>query len=112
MYTQSSYFLNLRELWTNWPDREVDSTMKLYMMAQLAFWLQQVMVVFMEERRKDHWQMLSHHIITIGLISACYRYHFTRIGNLILVLMDPIDLVFPVSPPPIWTLRIVTWYTC
>jgi len=71
--------------------------MKTYMLAQLAFWIQQVMVIFMEERRKDHWQMLSHHIITIGLISACYRYHFTRVGNLILVLMDPVDLVFPVG---------------
>ena len=71
--------------------------MKAYMLAQLAFWLQQVMVIFIEERRKDHWQMLSHHVITISLIVSCYCYHFTRVGNVILILMDPIDIIFPVS---------------
>jgi len=74
--------------------------MKGYMLAQLAFWLQQILVINIEERRKDHWQMFAHHIVTIGLIYCSYRYHFTRIGNLILVLMDVVDLFLPVRRPP------------
>jgi acyl-CoA-dependent ceramide synthase len=87
----------LQELWTDWPNRELDWVMKGYILGQLAFWLQQVLVINIEERRKDHWQMLTHHIITICLIYASYRYHHTRVGNLILVLMDIVDIVFPVS---------------
>lgn len=73
--------------------------MKGYILAQWAFWLQQIIVINIEERRKDHWQMFSHHIITTALISSCYCYCFTRIGNCILVIMDVVDLFFPVSSP-------------
>ncbi len=71
--------------------------MKGYMVLQLAFWLQQVLVINIEERRKDHWQMLTHHFVTIALIYPSYRYGFTRVGTVILVLMDVSDLFLSVS---------------
>lgn len=83
-------------LWTNWPTREIDGIMKGYMIAQWAFWLQQIIVINIEERRKDHWQMFSHHIVTTSLITACYSYYQTRVGHFILVLMDVVDLFLPV----------------
>jgi hypothetical protein len=70
--------------------------MKGYMLAQLAFWLQQLIVINIEERRKDHWQMFTHHIVTSTLVYASYRYGYTRVGNLTLVLMDVVDLFLPV----------------
>ncbi|KAF4587148.1 Sphingosine N-acyltransferase lag1 [Ophiocordyceps camponoti-floridani] len=97
IYTTSPYFLNLRELWTNWPLRQISGLQKGYIMAQLAFWLQQMIVINIEDRRKDHWQMISHHIVTTMLIYSCYCYHQTRVGNLILVIMDVVDLFFPVA---------------
>lgn len=97
IYTNSPYYLNMEELWTNWPQRELTGLVKAYILGQWAFWIQQVLVINMEDRRKDHWQMLSHHFVTIALISASYAYHQTRVGNLILVLMDVVDLIFPVS---------------
>ncbi|ODA75819.1 hypothetical protein RJ55_08641 [Drechmeria coniospora] len=97
IYATSRYFLNLRELWTAWPNREMDGLAKGYILAQWAFWLQQIIVINIEERRKDHWQMFSHHIITTALISSCYCYHLTPVGNLILVIMDVVDLFFPVA---------------
>jgi acyl-CoA-dependent ceramide synthase len=87
----------MQELWTNWPQRELDGLMKGYILGQWSFWLQQILVINIEDRRKDHWQMLTHHFVTIALISASYAYHQTRVGNLILVLMDVIDLFLPVS---------------
>ena len=99
IYRHSPAYLNLRELWTGWPDRELDGIMKRYMLAQLAFWLQQLIVINIEERRKDHWQMFTHHIVTSTLIYASYRYGHTRVGNLILVLMDVVDIFLPVCPP-------------
>ena len=90
----------MHEVWANWPDRELSGLIKAYVLAQWAFWLQQVLVVNIEERRKDHWQMLSHHFATIALIYSCYNYHHTRVGTIILVLMDVVDLFLPVSRPP------------
>lgn len=87
----------MKELWTDYPTRELPAIVKFYILGQLSFWVQQIFVIYIEERRKDHWQMLAHHVVTIGLISTCYAYHFTGIGNLILILMDLVDIFFPVS---------------
>ena len=97
IYVTSPYFLSLRELWTDWPNRELGFLMKGYILVQWAFWLQQIVVINIEDRRKDHWQMFSHHIITTILIFSCYTYHHTRVGNFILIIMDVVDLFLPVS---------------
>ncbi|KAI0120661.1 TLC domain-containing protein [Xylariales sp. AK1849] len=97
IYRKSPYYLNMQELWTNWPTRELAGLNKTYMLAQWAFWIQQVLVINIEERRKDHWQMLTHHFVTISLIASCYAYHQTRVGHLILILMDVVDLFLPLA---------------
>ncbi|KAM0252325.1 hypothetical protein ACHAQJ_007763 [Trichoderma viride] len=97
LYYNSPAYLNMRELWTNWPNREMDGLLKGYMLAQWAFWLQQIGVINIEDRRKDHWQMFSHHLITTALISSCYCYFQTRVGMFILVIMDVVDLFLPVA---------------
>lgn len=94
IYCTSDYYLNLQNLWITWPSREVSGLMRVYMLAQLAFWFQQILVINIEERRKDHWQMFAHHVVTILLISTSWRYGFTRVGTLILILMDGVDIVF------------------
>jgi hypothetical protein len=85
------------ELWTDWPQRDIDGLMKGYMLAQWSSWIQQILVVSIEAHRKDYWQMIVHHFVTITLIATSYAYHHTRAGNLILVLMDIVDLILPVS---------------
>lgn len=96
LYYSSPAWLNMKELWTNWPNRELGGLTKFYILAQLGFWLQQVFIIHIEERRKDHWQMLGHHFITIALIVGSYRYHLTAVGNLILVLFDVGDILLSV----------------
>ncbi|KAI8314922.1 Sphingosine N-acyltransferase-like protein FUM18 [Colletotrichum sp. SAR11_59] len=87
----------MKELWSNWPQRELDGLMKIYILAQWAYWAQQVISVNIEEKRKDYVEMLVHHAITLSLIAASYAYHQTRVGHLILVLMDVIELIFPLA---------------
>ena len=93
----SDYWLDLRKLWVNWPDREMDGLSKWYYLVQFAFWLQQILVVNVEERRKDYAQMFAHHVITCVLMLTSYGYHQTKVGNVILVLMDVVDIVLAVS---------------
>ncbi|KAF9640811.1 hypothetical protein BFW01_g12617 [Lasiodiplodia theobromae] len=88
----SSYWLDLYEIWNNFPTREMSGLMKGYYLLQFAFWLQQILVINMEERRKDHWQMFTHHIITSALVSMSYSYYQTKVGNVILCLMDVVDI--------------------
>lgn len=83
--------------------------LKWYYLVQFAFWLQQILVVNIEERRKDHWQMFTHHIITCALMLFSYGYYQTKVGNVILCLMDFVDIILPVSaiPTPFLSLKIL-----
>lgn len=59
--------------------------------------MHQVLILNAEARRKDHWQMMTHHAITVPLMVISYFYNFTRVGCLIMVLMDTCDIFLPVS---------------
>lgn len=93
----SDYLTNFNNLWTNWPNRELGGIQKWYILAQYAFWLQQIMVINIEQRRKDHWQMFCHHIITCTLLFNAYAYHQTKVANFILCIMDVVDLFLPAA---------------
>lgn len=71
--------------------------MKFYYLSQLAFWIQQIVVIHLEERRHDHYQMLTHHFVTVALMSTSYAYRQWRVGNAILACMDIVDLIFPLA---------------
>lgn len=73
---------------------------KFYYLSQLAFWFHQVIVLNVEDRRKDHWQMMIHHIITTTLMIMSYANGFTRVGCLVLVLFDLCDILLPVRDLP------------
>lgn len=87
----------LISLWTGFPQLRLQATLKLYYLAQLGFWLQQVAVLHLESRRKDHFQMLLHHVVTIMLLSGSYSYRQWRAGNAILVCMDLVDIILPLA---------------
>lgn len=93
----SDYWYNFKNLWTNWPNREITGLRKWYILVQYAFWLQQIMVINIEEKRKDYWQMLTHHLVTTSLIFASYGYHQTKVANLILCVMDIGDPILAIA---------------
>lgn len=79
-------------LWIGYPHIPLAAPVKLYYITQLAFWLHSVLVLNAEARRKDHVQMMTHHVVTIPLIALSYMGNYTRIGCLILFLMDWCDI--------------------
>jgi acyl-CoA-dependent ceramide synthase len=56
-----------------------------------------VLVIHIEEKRKDHYQMLAHHLITIALMAGSYANYQCRVGMAILICMDFVDCVFPLA---------------
>ena len=93
LYLRAPYYNNLDNLYVGWPHYQMDSLFKKYYLVLIAAWLQQIIVLNIEQRRKDHYQMFSHHIITCCLIIGSYYFYFVRIGHLILMLMDLVDIV-------------------
>ncbi|KAK8869962.1 hypothetical protein IAR55_000532 [Kwoniella newhampshirensis] len=85
------------QLWGTYPYSPIPGLTKFYYLAQLGWWFHQVYVINTEKRRKDHWQMFGHHILSITLITSSYATNFTRVGTLIHVLMDFVDIIFPLA---------------
>lgn len=83
-------------MWNQYPTSAMTGLFKFYYLAQFAFWLQQIVVVHIEDRRKDHWQMFTHHIITSLLMLMSYGWYQTKVGNVILCIMDVVDIILPV----------------
>ncbi|KZV75158.1 longevity assurance proteins LAG1/LAC1 [Peniophora sp. CONT] len=91
------YFGLPADPWTGYPHTPLPAPVKLYYLWQMGFYLHSVLVLNAEARRKDHWQMMTHHVVTIALQSLSYSYNLTRIGCLVMVVMDCCDLIFPVA---------------
>lgn len=93
LYSTSDYFFNCHNIYANWPHDKLSAPFKLYYLVQTASWFQQFIVIFLEAKRKDHLQMVSHHVITCLLCTGSYCYYFTKIGHIILLLMDIVDVL-------------------
>lgn len=90
--------LNPQHIWINYPHLPLSAPVKIYYLTQFAYYLHQILILNAEARRKDHWQMMAHHIITNALLLSSYFGGYTRVGCLVLVLMDTCDFWLPVSP--------------
>lgn len=91
------YPFNLKHLWIGFPHSPIPGPVKFYYLSQLAFWFHQIMVLNLEERRKDHYQMMAHHLITTTLMVMSYANGFHRVGCLVLVLFDLCDILLPLA---------------
>ncbi|GAB5593868.1 Sphingosine N-acyltransferase lag1 [Umbelopsis nana] len=91
----SPHWFNPAQFWIGYPHILISGSMKWYYLVQLGFWIQQIYVLNIEKRRKDHYAMFSHHIITCILVISSYCINFTRIGNAVLCCMDLADILLP-----------------
>lgn len=97
VYSTSNYRGDIKLLWADYPQTHVSYVFKLYYLIQFGFYASQIIVVNVEEHRKDYTQMFAHHIITCVLMYASIRLNVTRVGNVILLLMDFCDICLPAA---------------
>ncbi|KAJ2778396.1 Sphingosine N-acyltransferase lag1 [Coemansia javaensis] len=90
VWQASPYYMNTRNLYANYPEDHVlmPYGLKWYYLVQTAFWISNLYTIFVEERRKDHLEMLAHHVVTIALVTTSYHFHFTRFGHVFMLVMD------------------------
>ena len=85
------------DLWHGYPHIPLAGPLKFYYLLQTAFYIHQILILNAEARRKDHVQMMTHHVITVLLMATSYYANYTRIGCLIMVLMDWCDIWLPLA---------------
>lgn len=87
------WFLDVKGYFSGWPNQELTAGIKLIYMCQCGFYLYSIAALLVwETRRKDFAVMMSHHIVTVFLISFSYILSFFRIGVVILALHDASDV--------------------
>lgn len=93
------WYFDTRAMYEGYPHTTHDAAFKFYYLFQAAFWAQQavVMVLGVEKRRKDFKELIGHHIITITLIAASWRFHFAYIGIGVYITHDISDFFLAVS---------------
>jgi TLC domain len=91
------------DLWRDYPHIPLPGLVKFYYLSQTAFYTHQILILNAEARRKDHVRMMTHHVITVILMAMSYFSNFTRVGCLIMILMDWCDIFLPVrATVPRW----------
>ena len=93
---QYLYYYLPSNMWAGYPHIPLAGVVKVYYLLQISLYVHAVLLLNAEAPRKDHWQMMTHHVVTIVLIVASYTYNFTRVGCTIMVIMDWCDIFLPV----------------
>lgn len=90
MSFQDSWWYNLEHLWYQYPHWQMRPELKLYYMLQASYWMQQafVMLLGLERPRKDYYELVAHHLVTLWLIGWSYFINLTMIGTTVFVCMD------------------------
>lgn len=93
------WYFDTHGMYAAYPHRAIDGGLKAYYLVQAAFWVQQVvvMVLGLEERRKDFREFVAHHIVTVALIALSYSFHFTHVGIAVYITHDISDFFLAVS---------------
>ncbi|KAL9174176.1 hypothetical protein ABFS82_02G034600 [Erythranthe guttata] len=87
------WFRDVNQCFTGWPNQELKLALKLIYMCQCGFYIYSIFaLVAWETRRKDFSVMMSHHVVTVTLISYSYVLRFFQIGAVILALHDASDV--------------------
>ena len=93
MSKQDNWWYQLEHLWIKYPHWIMRPELKTYYLLQFSYWLQQalVMLLKLEKPRKDYYELIAHHLVTLWLIGWSYLVNLTMIGTTVFVAMDVPD---------------------
>ncbi|CAI4056656.1 hypothetical protein SKDZ_03G0920 [Saccharomyces kudriavzevii ZP591] len=99
MYHSDVWFFDTEAMYKTYPDLTNPLLLKVFYLGQAAFWAQQacILVLQLEKPRKDHKELIFHHIVTLLLIWSSYVFHFTKMGLPVFITMDVSDFLFSLS---------------
>ncbi|THG99308.1 hypothetical protein EW026_g3008 [Hermanssonia centrifuga] len=85
-----TWWYDTKYFWIDYPHWEMKPEVKRYYLMQAAYWCQQllVLVLGLEKPRKDYYELIAHHFVTLWLIGWSYLINLTFIGNAVYMSMD------------------------
>ncbi|KAI0353633.1 longevity assurance proteins LAG1/LAC1 [Trametes cingulata] len=94
-----TWWYRTEHFWIDYPHWDMKPELKRYYLMQAAYWCQQllVMVLGLEKPRKDFYELVVHHIVTIWLVGWSYLINLTYIGNAVYLSMDLPDTFLALS---------------
>ncbi|KAJ6554212.1 TLC domain-containing protein [Mycena capillaripes] len=99
MSTSRTWWFDTQYFWRDYPHTHMSAAMKRYYLSQIAYWLQQALVLLLglEAPRSDYRELALHHLITVWMVSWSYLMSVTLLGNAVFVSMDIPDLMLAFS---------------
>ncbi|CCH62689.1 hypothetical protein TBLA_0I00240 [Henningerozyma blattae CBS 6284] len=99
MYHSDLWLFETKTMYRTYPDLTNTGLYKIFYLGQASFWAQQacVLVLQLEKPRKDHKELVFHHIVTLLLIWSSYVFHFTKMGLAVYITMDVSDFFLALS---------------
>ncbi|KAF9871358.1 TLC domain-containing protein [Colletotrichum karsti] len=93
------WYFNTTGMYETFPHKTHEAIVKFYYLFEAAYWAQQalVMLLGMEKPRKDYYELVAHHIVTLALIGLSYRFHFTYMGIAVYLTHDISDFFMAMS---------------
>jgi TLC domain len=76
----SSKCTQLNQFHKDYPYWNMNAELKRYYLMQFAYWWQQLLVMLLglEKPRKDYWELVAHHIVTLWLIGYVLTFCIVR----------------------------------
>lgn len=95
------WYFRVAGMYEGYPHKTLEADFKFYYLFQAAYWAQQaiVLVLGLEKARKDYYELILHHIVSLALIWSSYRFHFTHMGLPVYITHDISDFFLAVSLP-------------
>lgn len=90
--SNKDWFWKISDCWLNYPYQNLTLDVWFYYMFSLAFYWSVCFSQFFDVKRKDFWQMFTHHIATIMLMSISFVIGIYRIGSLVIIVHDCSDM--------------------
>lgn len=88
-----SWLWNFIDMFRDYPNHSIDNGLWWYYNITLGFYISLSFLHFFETRRKDFWQMLIHHILTLALITVSWTVNAFRGGSLVIFIHDIADVL-------------------
>ncbi|KAF6762311.1 longevity assurance proteins LAG1 LAC1 [Ephemerocybe angulata] len=109
MSQQPSYWYNTKAFWKDYPHWDLEPMLKRYYLMQFSYWCQQfiVLVLGLEKPRKDYYELVAHHFVTLWLVGWSYLLNYTIIGSAVYMSMDIPDAFLAASK----LLNYIQWNT-
>uniref|UniRef100_A0A3B3BKC8 Ceramide synthase 2a n=1 Tax=Oryzias melastigma TaxID=30732 RepID=A0A3B3BKC8_ORYME len=91
------WFRDSSRMWENFPKMPLLTSQYWYYMIQLGFYMSLLLSVVSDVKRKDFWEQIVHHVVTIGLLSVSWVVNYIRAGSVILLVHDASDYIMELA---------------